>query len=78
MWFAQRGRTSSWKGILPSHVACEVPELKRTVGPHPTLHQEQLTALQETGLYRNCVFIMAHNGLSCLLLVSAKGHYLHV
>lgn len=63
---------------LPPHVACEVPELKITVGPNPTLHQEQLTALLETGLYRNWVFIMAHNGLSCLLSVSAKGHYLHV
>lgn len=32
-------------------MACEVPELKITVGPNPTLHQEQLTALLETQIY---------------------------
>lgn len=58
----------------PPHVACEVPELKITVGPNPTLHQEQLTVLLETRLCSTWVFFMAH---SWLHLLSVKEHYLH-
>lgn len=72
---AARGKGFCWE--LPPHVACEVPELKITVGPNLSVHQDKLTALLETRLCSTWLFLVAHKGFSCLHLLHVKAHYLH-